>query len=171
MNAFGLCNPRDLPDLDTSLRGAYALGFTPMFFTSLLPASVEEFKPEVRARYLHHAAVYREHIRPLLGTCKVYHHAPVNATDGVEAGEWLAMEFMSPDRRKGWATVIHLERTAKSYLFKPRGLDPQRDYTVSFDNAGRTESLKASDLMRDGLEVPTTAERCSELLLFDASSE
>ena len=167
VNANGMAWPTDLPDLDTTLRGAYALGNTPMIFNALLPKSVHELAPQVRERFLHYAGLYKSFIRPLLPTCKVYHHAPVNADGGVESGAWFAMGFTSPAQDKGWATVIHLERTPGTYHLKPRGLDPGRRYTVTWDNSGKTETLDGSALMRDGLKIHTQRDRCSELLLFE----
>ena len=168
VNAFGLSQPKDMPDLDTSLRAAYALGLTPMFFTTILPKSIAEFGREERGRYTHFADTYRSFIRPLLGACRIYHHAPVNAAGGVESGDWLAMEFTSMDKTKGWATVIHLVKAEGQYLLKPRGLDGKLEYAVTFDNAGARRALPGKNLMRQGLRIHAKPDQCSELLLFEA---
>ena len=43
------------------------------------------------------------------------------------------MEFASPDRRKGWATVVRLSNSVwDAYLLKPKGLD--RDQDLSGDS-------------------------------------
>ena len=170
VNSNGMAYPQDRPDLDTTLRGAYALGNTPMIFNAILPKHLEELKPEVREKFLHYANLYKSFIRPLIPTCRVYHHAPVNATGGVESGEWFAMEFASPDQKKGWATVIHLSKDkSNAYIFSPKGLDGRRKYRVTFDNTGKTELLKGTILMRDGLPIQLGADRLSELLLFQES--
>lgn len=169
VNSNGMAYPKDLPDIDTTLRGAYTLGNTPMIFNAILPKSVEELKPEVREKFLHYANLYKSFIRPLLPTCEVYHHAPVNGTGGVESGSWFAMEFTSPDRSKGWATIIHLSKTEPEvYVFKPKGLDGRRKYAVTFDSTGRTTLFDGSDLMRDGLAIRPEASQASELLLWKA---
>ncbi|MBN2292518.1 MAG: ThuA domain-containing protein [Pirellulales bacterium] len=161
--------PRDaLPDLDTTLRCAYAAGNTPMIFNALLPKSVEELTPEIREKCLHYAGIYKQFIRPLLPTCKVYHHAPVNATSSVESGQWFAMEFTSPDRTKAWALVVRFPKAGNQYLLKPKGLDSGKEYSVTFDNTGKTEVFKGSDLMRDGVTIRLDASRASELLLLEA---
>jgi hypothetical protein len=166
----GMAWPRDLPDLDTTLRGAFALGNTPMIFNSVLPRSLEEFEPGAREKFLHYAHLYKTFMRPLLPTIKVYHHAPVNATGGVESGDWFAMEFTSPDRRKGWATIIRLSGAGTdTYVFTPKGFDPNQSYAVTFDNTGRTETLGGSDLAGRGLSISPGPERSSELLLFEAN--
>jgi hypothetical protein len=167
--AFGLCRPEELPDLDTSLRGAYALGTTPMFFTAMLPASVEEITPEDQERYQHYADLYKSFIRPLLPTCRAYHLAPVNATGGVDSGEWLALQFLSPDREKGWALIVKLSETdPDTYLLQPRGLDDAKSYKVSFDNTRTTKVFSGADLLRDGITISVEPKRRSELLLLEA---
>lgn len=167
VNPIGL-PPNDPFDLATWLRAAYAMGHTPVFFTTALPGKMEDFKPEDQAKHRHHADLYKRFIRPLLATCKVYHHEPVNATGGVESGDWVVMEFMAPDRSKGWATIINLSKAEGMYLFKPKGLNRQCKYTVTFDNTGRQETLTGSTLMQDGLEIRTEPNRCSELILMKA---
>ena len=53
-----------------------------------------------------------------------------------------------------------------TYLLKPKGLDPAKRYTVTFDNTAATETLAGAALMRDGLTIQTPPETCSELVLF-----
>jgi alpha-galactosidase len=167
VNSNGMAVPKDRPDLDTMLRGSFALGNTPMIFNAILPKSVDELTPQVREKYLHYANLYKNFMRPLLSVCKVYHHAPVNAEGGVDSGDWFAMEFISPDREKGWATIIRLsEQVTEPYLFKPRGLDASRKYRVKFDSSGVEEVHVAADLARHGSPVKLAAASASELLLF-----
>ncbi len=168
VNAFGLSRPTDMPDLDTSLRGAYALGLTPMFFTTILPQSVDEFGPEAKSRFAHFARIYKSFIRPMLCTCRVYHHAPVSEAGGVESGDWLAMEFVSRDGTRGWATVVHLRKEEGEYIFRPKGLDGKRRYTVSFDRSGAQRVLAGGRLRSEGLKIRAKPDQCSELLLFEA---
>ena len=166
--ANGMAWPQDLPDLDTTLRGAFALGNTPRIFNSLLPKSVEELKPETREKFLHYTRIYKSFMRPMLATCKVYHHAPVNDTGGVESGDWLAMEFTSPDRTKGWATVIRLGGTpTDAYVLKLKGIDPQATYRVTFDNTGKTEVVPGTKLMREGLLIQSLTDPRSELMVLE----
>lgn len=163
----GMAWPRDLPDLDTILRGAYTLGTTPVIFNGILPKSVDKFKPGIREKFLHYATIYKSFIRPLMGTCRVYHHSPINGTGGVESAEWLAMEFASPDGKASWATIIHLAKNAsRSYTFKAKGLDGRKKFSVTLDNTGKTVELSGFHLMRDGLQVQFDGNRLSELLLF-----
>jgi alpha-galactosidase len=161
-------NGKDQPDLPTMLRGAYALGNTPMIFNAMLPKSVEEFNPGERELWQRYSQLYRTFMRPLLATSRVYHHAPASADAGVESGDWFAMEFAAPDRSKGWATVIRLSRSGPdTYLLKPKGLDPARTYEVTRDNLGKTETVSGAVLSREGVNVHVPTRPLSELLLFE----
>lgn len=168
VSPHGMAGP-DRPDFITMLRGSYALGCTPMIFNGMLPKSVDEFQPEVKEQFLHHSNIYKTFMRPLLPALKVYHHAPVSATGGVDTGDWLAIEFAAPDRSQGWATFIRFSENEPSYLFKPKGLDGQKMYRVTFDNTGEKQELKGSDILRDGLSIRLEPKSpASELLLFEA---
>ena len=161
-------NARNQPDLETMLRGAYTLGNTPMIFNAMLPKSLEEFKPEVQKRFRRYSDLYKNFIRPMIAVTMVYHHAPVNATGGVETGNWFAMEFTSPDKTRGWATVIRLSGDGPaSYLLKPKGLNTQKQYKVTFDNTSQTKIMNAWTLMKEGLLIQPTEQVASELLLFE----
>jgi hypothetical protein len=77
------------------------------------------------------------------------------------------MEFAAPDKQKAWAVIIRLGKTEfGSYVLKPKGLDPQKKYRVTFDNTGKVESLEGSSLMENGLTTQLDADQESELLLF-----
>ena len=80
------------------------------------------------------------------------------------------MEFAAPDRSKSWATFIRIsDNEPNTYLFKPKGLDGQKKYRVTFDNTGQKQVLKGSDLLRDGLSIQLEqGSPASELLLFEA---
>ena len=164
----GMAGPNQ-PDFVTMLRAVYTLGNTPMIFNAMLPKSIEQFQPGIREKFLHYSNIYKRFIRPLLPTCKVYHHAPVNATGGVESGGWFAMEFGAPSFKKGWGTIIRLSKNGPdTYLFRPKGLDEGERYSVTFDNSGKKETFSGSALMRDGIPIHLEADPCSELLLFEA---
>jgi alpha-galactosidase len=163
----GMCGT-DQPDSETVLRSVYALGNTPMIFNGMLPKRLDDFPAEQRQKFLHYADLYKKFIRPMLPTCKVYHHAPVNEVGGVESGKWFATEFASPDRRRAWVLVIRLSsQSLGPYLFKPRGLDRSKSYSVWFDNARRTQVLTGSGLMQEGLSIRLGTHPASELLTLE----
>jgi len=158
-----------MPDKITMLRCIYALGNTPCIYWTQLPGRVEEIKPGALKEWRKYADLFKTFIRPLLPHCVVYHHAPINATGSGDFGSWLAMEFVSPDRNKGWAVVLSYPRNpSSSYVFRPKGLDAQKKYRVTFDTTGTTRVCAGSSLVRDGLPLELAAEPASELLLFEA---
>ena len=168
VNANGMAGRDRLPDPDTTLRGVYALGNTPMIDSSFLPHRIADLTPEFRDKCLHYANLYKQFIRPLLATCKVYHHAPVNAHGGVESGNWFAMEFTSPDKTQGWATIIRITKeTQGGYLLRLKGLDRRKQYRVTSDNTGKSEVVAGDKLMDEGLKIEPPAGAHSELLLFE----
>ncbi len=151
--------------LDTHLRVTFSLS-TP--WLAPVAPSAKELNPEIRQEYLHYAQLYKTFIRPLLPTCKVYHHAPVSSSGGVESSPWFAMEFASPDRSKAWATIMRLHNAGPdSYTLKLRGIDPGRRYRVTFDSKGSAATIDGIHL-EEGLPVRLESELSSELLLFQA---
>ena len=160
-------NCKDQPDFVTQLRAVYTLGQTPFIFNGMLPKNVDELTADARKLCLHYSDLYKTFMRPILSTCRVYHHAPVNATGGVESGDWFAMQFMSPDRKKGWATAVRLSgNVSDAYLLKPKGLAGDKDYRVTFDNKGKTQTVSGAKLMTDGLRIQVPADPRSEMVLF-----
>ncbi len=153
--------------LDTYLRATFSLS-TPLIAFGPAP-SVAEINPEARAAFARYGRICREFIRPLLPTCRMYHHAPVSAHGGVTSGGWFAVEFASPDRTRGWATVIRIGADpSDTFHLIPRGLDCSRTYRVTFDSADATATVDGLSLMRDGLRIRLESAVMSELLLFEA---
>lgn len=152
--------------LDTYLRESFTLG-TPW----IAPAapSLKDMSPEIVDKYRHYVDLYKNFIRPLLPTCRIYHHAPVNAHEGVDQNPWFAMEFDSPDRMKGWATLVKLYNGPDWYVFRARGLDPGKNYKVTFDSLRTQRVISGLELATNGLPVRLESPEDSELLLFDAA--
>jgi alpha-galactosidase len=156
-------------DQTTLKRCCYTLGNAANIYWTALPAKVTDIKPAELREWRRYAELYKTFIRPLLPTCKVYHHAPINANSNWDSGSWFAMEYMSPDRTKGWATLIKYPGGGlQTYHLRPKGLDAQRNYAITFDNTGKTVVLKGSDVMRDGIDISANAACASELLLLEA---
>lgn len=151
-------------NFETYLRVTYTLG-TPWIFAGMTAPSVRELSAERRERFLHYGKLYKEFIRPLLPTCRVYHHAPVDARGGVESSGWFAMEFASPARDQAWATVVRIgSRDGDTYLFRPRGLSPSNTYQLTVDSTGDSLTMDGIQLMRDGLPVRLESVGQSELI-------
>ena len=141
---------------------------TPWILVGVSP-SLEDMSQEDIEYYKHYTDLYKNFIRPILPVSKVYHHAPVSEFCGVESSTWFAMEFMAPDKSKGWATIARLGNDGKRYLFKPKGLDPCAEYKVTFDGTGKTKVVKGVELMQKGLMLHFESMLGSELLLFESN--
>ena len=167
VSAFGIPeHSQNRGHLDTHLRLSFSLG-TP--WLAPVAPTLDDLNPQIRAQYLRYANLYKSFIRPLLATCLVYHHAPVNSRDGVDENPWFAMEFAAPDRTRGWATIVRLNQSDSDvYQFRPRGLDPGKTYEVTLDNKNTTLVIDGLHLIQDGLPVRLESVESSELLLFRA---
>jgi len=168
--AFGI--PAHSPNrgyLDTHLRLTFTTG-TP--WLAPIAYKLGDIDPAIVKEYRRHVLLYKSFIRPLLPTCVVYHHAPLNAYQGVDESPWFALEFDSPDRSKGWATFAKLYASPDdTYVFKPRGLDAGKDYRVVFDSTQSARVISGFDLMRDGIPVRLETPWSSELILFEAAAK
>ena len=152
--------------LETYLRATFTLS-TPLIAFGPAP-TVDALNPFVRDAFLRYARIYKEFIRPLLPTCRMHHHAPVSSRGGVESSGWFAVEFASPDRSRGWATIIRTGATdSDTFGFVPRGLDPAKTYRVTFDSMDSGVTMSDLELMRDGVPLRLEAIMSSELLLFE----
>ena len=152
--------------LDTHLRVDFSLG-TP-FLVPIAP-SVQEMNPAVLQEYARYAKLYKSFIRPLWPTCKMFHHAPITAYGNVDSSPWFAVEFAAPNRSKGWATIVRMAGgDSDFYLFRPRGLDPARNYRVTFDSTRTTAVVSGLHLIQEGLRLRLESTFSSELLLFEA---
>jgi len=127
--------------------------------------NVERANAPSLERWRHGIALYKEVIRPLLPTCRVFHHTPEQ--DFRRAGAWVVLEYAGEE-----AAVAGFFRLADSpgdlFPFHPRGLDPSRDYRVTFDNSGKTTRFSGAQLCTTGLPVSLPGIFTSELLIITA---
>ena len=154
-------------NFDTYLRCQYTLG-VPQILSGMIAPSVDKVSPQRIQSFKRYAELYKNFIRPILPVAKVYHHEPVNSRGGVESSPWFAMQFMAPDRSRGWATLVRIGQSGEpSYLFKPKGIDLGKVYRVTFDSSGDAVEIPGWQLARDGLAVRLETRTSSELLLLD----
>ena len=167
LGADGTIGVGSTENLDTHLRVTFTLG-TPFIFEGMVAPSVAKLDPVVRSRYLHYAKIFKNFIRPILPISKVYHHAPVSSRGGVSSSAWFAQEYVSPERNKGWATIVRIGGgDSDVYLFKPKGLDMGKTYKVTIDSTGDKITVDGLTLIRDGLPVRLEDVGLSELLMFE----
>ena len=166
----GMSNPHQ-PDYLTVLRANYFLGNTPMIFNCMLPRTMEEFNPELQKQFQHYTGIYKDFVRPMLADCKVWFHAPVNAT-GWDQDRRLVCDGVHFARSKEGVGLYHslASTVPDEYVIKPKGLDPGQNYKVTLDNSGAVSQLGGSHLAQDGLTVRLGPDQSSEVILFEASA-
>jgi alpha-galactosidase len=159
------------PDFLTVLRATYFLGNTASIFNGMLPKSMAEFPPKLQRQFQRYTTIYKSFVRPMLPICKVWHHAPVNAAGGIKTGDWFAMEFSSPDRKRGWATIIRLANANRGeYSLCLKGIDSTGNYKVTSDNTGASSRFSGSHLTRNGLPIRLGQGENSDVVLYETAT-
>ncbi len=153
-------------DVDTQFRAAI---FGHPVLVGSAP-SVAEMVPGFAASLKRAVELYQTFVRPILSTCRVFHHTPV--IDFRNPRGHCVLEYATPDGRRAVAGIFRLAGPAPaSYRFRPRGLDRGGRYRVRFDNTGEVAEASGLTLATEGLEIPLAAPLTSELLLFDRIEE
>jgi hypothetical protein len=89
---------------------------------------------------------------------KVYHiQAP--ASEGTDA-----IQSYNADTDTALAVITRAAAGGPTYLFKPKGLDPNRRYSVWFEIALAAYSKTGAQLMSDGIQVPLPTPYSSEIV-------
>jgi len=97
----------------------------------------------------------------------VYHHTPT--TDYLQQSPWVVLEYGSPDRTRGVATVFRTSSFENPvYHFVPRGLDASGHYKVTFQSRGETAEMSGIQLMQEGIPVRLETAGTSEMLIFES---
>jgi hypothetical protein len=119
------------------------------------------------ARLQHWIALYKDVVRPMMPTGRIYHHTPVTA--GPEPHGWGVLELASHDGCCAICGLFRLSPPAEpEYCLRPRGLDVGRRYRVTFDNSGQSCEVDGLILMKQGLTIRLEGALTSELLLLEA---
>jgi len=148
-------------DLDFQLR-------EPLFCQPLYKGaapSLDELNPVARERIAHHIQLYKEFMRPILPTARMYHHTPVLPMTDLNG--WCVLEMVAQDCSRGYVGLFRLNAVGTdTFELRPRGLPRSGRYRVRFENEGDTVELAGADLVRG---IPIRLERAltSQLLLFE----
>lgn len=103
----------------------------------------------------------------MLATSRVYHHTPTIPSSAAEG--WTVLEYGAADGSAGMVGLFRLAGQAEPvYKFQARGLDPSRQYEVTFENSSTAGVLSGLELMHRGLDIRVDNAVNSELLLFRA---
>lgn len=149
--------------LDLQMRNTM---LTHMSLNVIAPAATEP-NPVQMAFVKHSVQLYKDFIRPMLPTAKIYHHTPDNGKVLDEG--FCAYEIAAPDCRKGAIAVYTLTCAGQdSYRIIPRGITPGLTYRVTLDNSGASFQVSGYDLMSSGIQVSVPASMASELVLLEA---
>jgi alpha-galactosidase len=133
----GVVNPDDAAGwLDFMLR-------VPMNGQFGISSQVFTWPAKLRERAAENVALYKR-IREVIATADVYHLTPPPSHQ--EPTGWMALEYVSADRRRAVVTAYRLTGPALR-RFPLHGLDPGARYRIN----GRT--LTGQELMTGGLEV------------------
>jgi hypothetical protein len=89
---------------------------------------------------------------------KVYHLAApsANATDAIQS--------YTADTDSAIAVITRAASAGPQYVFHPKGLDPDRRYTVFFDIDPTVYSLPGSQLMTNGVRVQLPTRYSSDIV-------
>ncbi|MHB1294178.1 MAG: alpha-galactosidase [Anaerolineae bacterium] len=118
-------------------------------------------------RVKHVLSLYKDFVRPIQTTGRMYHHTP--DVTGYDPCGWGVLELASRDRTKAIAGLFRLSDPAEpEYVFRFRGIDIGRRYRVTFDNARETAELDGFTLVKVGVPVQLHAALTSELILVEA---
>lgn len=153
---------RGTSDVDFMLR----IGLFGHFCVSGIFPTMEERHAVACERWRHTIHLYKTFCRPILSTCRVFHHTPVLRHN--EPGEWCVLEFAAADATRVYAGIFRLAGApSDTYHFRPRGLDASRRYRVTMDNYGQSYEFDGHQLINDGLRIRVPGILQSEFLLFE----
>ncbi len=137
-----------------------------MSLNVIAPAATES-NPLAMAFVKHSVEVYKTFIRPILPTCKVFHHTP--DTEEIKKRGFSALEIASPDGSRGAIAAFALTAAKeRSFTIVPRGIDFAKRYRLTFDNRSTSIVVNGYDLTSRGLSLILPASLSSELDLYEA---
>ncbi len=161
MTLLGAISP-GRADLDFNLR----IGLFGHFCMSGIFPTVDEVHVAARDRWRHTIDLYKSFARPILPTCRVFHHTPIQRH--TEPGDWCVLEHAAPDGSRAYAGVFRLPNASNDvYRLYPRGLTPSKRYRVTYDTAGHSFEVDGRALVDAGCQVRVPGILQSELLLFE----
>ncbi len=121
----------------------------------------------IQMEFLQHSvALYKDFIRPILPTSKIFYHTPESASDA--DGTLSILEIASPDGTKGAMTVTTLVNAEADLLIRPKGINAGRTYEVTMDNARTSFVVSGYELLTRGVRVAIPSALSSELVLYRA---
>ena len=109
---------------------------------------------------------YKQHIRPMIASCKVYLHTPV--LPGVDPEGWCVIEYGTSDKAKAIVGVFRLAgQGADERLIRLRGVARGKAYRVWFDNHEEWVRASGRELIEEGVWVRLPQAMKSEMILVE----
>ena len=171
MRAFGTeaCEHVLDGDVDTQLRHC----FCRIIFRGIAP-SLETLTPYLKERIDHFVELYKTTLRPIMSDGLVFHHTPFLTL--AEATPWCVLEYAQQDQTAVAAVIMRTScaetgEDTDIYVFRPRGIDPDRNYDICLDNAGQHFVVSGRELRRDGIRLRLEQPLTSELLILSARQD
>jgi alpha-galactosidase len=166
-------------DIDFMLQ----IGLFGHFCVSGIFPTLAEQQTKARKRWRHAIELYKSFVRPMLSTCRMFHHTPIQRQ--TEPGDWVVLECASQDSAKGYAGIFRLATATEAvhpriesnrdrvyrddaFHLYPQGLDVGRRYRVTYDTSGQSREMDGGALVDLGLRVKVSGAFTSELVLFEA---
>lgn len=129
---------------------------------------MQKINPPALERWKHGIELYKSVVRPLIPMCRVFHHTPIQPLD--RRGDWVVLEYASAERD---AAVVGLFRLTgpgdDTFNFVARGLDPAREYSVTFDNSLASVRMSGTELVLRGIPVRLPSPLTSQLLIIGSA--
>lgn len=150
-------------DLDFQLR---SILFGHMTLTGIHPLGSKP-NPDHVGRVKHYTDLYKNFIRPYIGSSRFYHHTP--ELPGREPTGWGILELASSDKNRDMLGVFRLTGSAEECRqIRLRGVSREKRYRVRYDNSGETLTIDGQKLLDHGLTINLTRPLSSELLIIEA---
>lgn len=111
-------------------------------------------------------SIYKNFIRDMLPTSKIYHHTE-NTASNID-GKISIIELSAQDRTKSAITVTTLTAANdERYTVYPKGIDASYNYKVTLDNYNESYIVSGYELKQKGVTVIVPASLSSELVLME----
>jgi alpha-galactosidase len=132
----------------------------PWIFMNKLP----EMKEPDLALAAREIQLYKSIRRPIREG-RVYHLTPPPAEGSIDA-----LQSLHPVSGSAVAIITRDGGSQSTYQLRPRGLDPELSYQVSFENSARLVTLTGSQLMDIGVRIDLPENRTAEVVRIESNT-
>ncbi|HEY0829159.1 MAG TPA: glycoside hydrolase family 36 protein [Bacilli bacterium] len=127
---------------------------------------VEKANESSLQSWKHAVDLYKKEMRPILDSCKVFHHTPIQ--NFRQPGNWVVLEYAAPDFFKSIVGIFRLgESESEVYQCTPKGIDISKKYNVYLDNLGQSFETSGYELSSRGISIRIPGPVMSELIIIN----